>query len=275
MGKWIGAFLGYSWGGFFGALLGFFVGGMVDRALLVRRLTPSPEERQQAQTYFFKTVFTLMGYLAKADGQVSQSEISAAEQIMTKMGLTSAHRSEAIKFFKLGSTQDFNLEALLSDFNVHCGRHSNLKQMLLVYLINMAMADGEMHAAEHDVLQKVASKLGFSSFAFEQLMRMINAQNQFKGGYYHGGQSGGQYSGGYSAGSEQTSANNLDMAYAALGVDKTISDKDLKRAYRKLMSQYHPDKLMGQGLPEDMIEEATERSKEIQVAYDLIRKSRK
>jgi DnaJ like chaperone protein len=57
-------------------------------------------------------------------------------------------------------------------------------------------------------------------------------------------------------------------------VSETLSDQEIKRAYRKLMSQYHPDKLIGQGLPEDMLEVATEQAKEIQVAYDLIKKHR-
>ena len=57
-----------------------------------------------------------------------------------------------------------------------------------------------------------------------------------------------------------------------MGITRDSTDHEIKRAYRKLMSQYHPDKLMGQGLPEDMIAVATEQAKEIQLAYDLITK---
>ncbi|MBI0416232.1 MAG: DnaJ domain-containing protein, partial [Nitrosospira sp.] len=67
----------------------------------------------------------------------------------------------------------------------------------------------------------------------------------------------------------------LEDAYRAIGVSKDSNDQDIKRAYRKLMSQYHPDKLIGQGVPEDMITVATQQSQEVQVAYDLITKSRK
>jgi DnaJ like chaperone protein len=75
-------------------------------------------------------------------------------------------------------------------------------------------------------------------------------------------------------GQKVTTAVALGDAYKALGVTKDSTDAEIKRAYRKLMSQYHPDKLMGQGVPEDMIAMATEQAKEIQLAHDLIKKSR-
>ncbi|GAB3104836.1 co-chaperone DjlA [Aestuariicella hydrocarbonica] len=263
MGKFIGAILGYMAGGIFGALLGFFVGQIIDRSFKFGSFTHQIGDRQEAQDTFFTTVFTLLGYLAKADGRVSEAEVQLTEQLMSKLGLTPEHRRAAIDLFKQGSQHNFSLTELLAKFNHVCGRHTNLKQMLLVYLINIALADGAIEAEEEAILRQVAQHIGFSGFAFEQLLRMINAQNQF----------GGQRQGG--AYQQAPSANDLDVAYAALGVDKSISDKDLKRAYRKLMSQYHPDKLMGQGLPADMIQEATERSQEVQAAYDLIQKSRK
>ena len=76
------------------------------------------------------------------------------------------------------------------------------------------------------------------------------------------------------AAGQASSVTALDDAYKALGVSKESTDQEVKKAYRKLISQYHPDKLIGQGLPEDMIAVATEQAKEVQVAYDLIVKSR-
>ena len=98
---------------------------------------------------------------------------------------------------------------------------------------------------------------------------MIQAQSQFAGGHYH---SSSGNSGGYSA--AQNSADSLALAYQALGVEKDVSAAVLKKTYRKLIREFHPDRLMGQGLPDDMIKVATERSQEIQAAYELIKKSR-
>jgi DnaJ like chaperone protein len=105
------------------------------------------------------------------------------------------------------------------------------------------------------MLKSFASHLGYDQLAFRQLLDMVLSQSHFAGG-------------------KATSADALGDAYKALGVSKESSDQEIKRAYRKLMSQYHPDKLMGQGVPQDMINMATAQTQEIQTAYDLIKKSR-
>lgn len=261
IGKIIGGALGFAAGGIILAIIGLFIGHMFDRALK-RSFKVSPEELQAVQTSFFNTVFMLLGHLAKADGRITDAEVRLTEAYMEKMGLTADHKREAIRLFKLGAEPIFNLDNVLRDFKFTSSRSPNLRQMLLVYLINLAMADRELHEKEERILRLVAEKLGFPSFIFEQLLRMINAQNTF----------GGQ---GSSTGAGQASdANQLDMAYQALGITSAASDAEIKRAYRKLISEFHPDKLIGQGMPEDMIKAATERSQEIQLAYDLIKKSR-
>ena len=174
---------------------------------------------------------------------------------MQKLGMTTEHRQQAIALFKRGADPVFDIEPTVKKFMAVCGHTKDLKQMLLVYLIVTALADGHFHPAEEALLADIAGHLGYNQAAFKHLMDMVLNQSHFAGG-------------------QANTAAALDDAYKALGVTKDSTDQEIKRAYRKLISQYHPDKLIGQGMPEDMIAMATEQAKEIQLAYELIKKSR-
>jgi len=252
----IGALIGFYFYGIFGAFLGFFLGNIVDRISAYGVGGVNPLSSAHRQTVFLETVFILMGKLAKADGRISEDEIAHVEQFMQKLGMSAAHRQQGIALFKRGAAPDFEYEPTIRQFMAVCGHTHDLKQMLLVYLIVMALSDGRIDSAEERLLLDIARQLGYDQAAFQHMLEMVLNQTLFAGG-------------------QATSATALEDAYKALGVTKESTDQEVKRAYRKLISQYHPDKLIGQGLPEDMIAVATEQAKEVQLAYDLIMKSRK
>lgn len=255
MFKILGVVLGFVSGGFLGAIAGFLIGSFIDRSIMYGIGGVNPLSRAHRESVFISTAFMLMGKIAKADGRVSEDEIAHVENLFQKLEMTADHRQQAIQLFKKGVAADFDEETVLAEFMAICGHTSSLRQMLLVYLIVMAFADGRLDPAEEDILRKVASRLGYSEEAFRQLMAMVINQTHF-------------------AGEGATTESSLDDAYKALGVNKENTDQEIKRAYRKLMSQYHPDKLMGQGMPEDMIKIATAQAQEVQKAYDLIKKNR-
>lgn len=255
MFKIIGLIAGYYFLGFFGGLLGLFIGSAIDRARAYGPGAINPLHTAQRRAVFLETLFLAMGRVAKADGRVSEAEIAHTEELMQKLGMTAEHRRQAIEWFKQGADPGTDLGEACARFMAACGGTRNLPQTLVVYLVVVAFADGELHAAEEAVMADVAQRLGIDAPAFRQLLDMVLNQGHFAGG-------------------PQSSATALEDAYKALGVTKESSDQDIKRAYRKLISQYHPDKLIGQGLPEDMIAMATEKAKEIQLAYDLILKQR-
>lgn len=260
IGRVLGLAFGWFAGGPFGALVGFVVGLYFDRALARFNARFNPEQRHRIEQALFNCVFPLLGRMAKADGRVSEQEINTAEAMMEGMRLPPESRQVAIALFKEGTAEDFDIDAALTEFLAICGTFPDIKRLLIVYLISMAMSDGGIHEAEAQILRHVASRLGYSGAAFEHLLRMAQAQEHF----YRGGDRPQQ----------QPRQDELELAYQALGVQETATDTEVKRAYRKLMSQYHPDKLMGQGVPDEMLAVATERSQEIQLAYDMVKKSR-
>ncbi len=252
-GKLIGGGFGFILGGPLGALLGVAVGHQLDRGINIIDLQHGDTER--VQMAFFTTTFSVMGHLAKIDGQVSKSEINMAEHIMQQMSLNSEQRKAAIELFNQGKQADFPMDDILLQFKRECHRRTNLMQMFLEILISTAYADQKLDAAEHRALIYIAETIGFSTDKLEQLILMVNAQSQH-------------------AQQPPQAKTSLSQAYAILGVDSEVSDDVLKKTYRRLMSQHHPDKLVAKGLPDEMIKLANEKTSEIKAAYEAIKKSR-
>ena len=248
-GTFIGGTLGFVFGGPIGAIIGAALGGNFDRGIKMGgQFDMGDQERVQAA--FFTTAFSVMGHVAKADGHVSASEIAAAKNIMTQMQLSAEQRKAAIKFFEQGKAADFPLEDILHQFKKECHGRRNLIQMFVEIQIATALADGKVDDSEKIVLFTIGKILGFSRSQIEHLFNMANAQA-----------------------ASSSDSLTLTQAYKILGIDEGSSEAEVKKAYRRLMSQHHPDKLVAKGLPDEMIQLATEKTQEIRKAYDLIKKN--
>ena len=259
-GKALGGAFGFMIGGPLGALMGIAFGHNFDRGL--NSIDSDGWQggeggNDRVQAAFFTASFSVMGYIAKADGRVTRDEIRLAEEVMSHLGLNADMRESAKKLFSEGKSDDFPIDEVLEQFRKETHRRTTLIQMFLEIQLQAAYADGVMHPAEEKVLAHICQKLGIPLAQLKRLEEMLKA------GF---GSTGYQ-----SAGDAKTS---LQDAYAILGVEKSVSDADLKKSYRRLMSQHHPDKLVAKGLPEEMIQDATEKTQQIKAAYEKIRESR-
>lgn len=276
-GKILGIFFGFIFGGPVGAILGLLIGHQFDKARGLNqggfRSNPfgSGPSQAERQAEFFKSAFAVMGHLAKSKGQVTQSEIQLASAMMDRMNLHGEQRKSAQEAFREGKEADFPLESVLERVRISTGGRHDLMQFFLELQISAAFADGSVHPSEREVLHRVASGLGFTSGQLERRIRMFEAAFRFQQSGGFGGQQGGFGQGGGSW-QQASEKDQLSAAYDVLGVSENANSQEVKRAYRKLMNEHHPDKLMAKGLPPEMMNVAKEKSQEIQNAYDMIKK---
>jgi DnaJ like chaperone protein len=249
----IGGFIGLISGGGVGLIIGAAIGYAADwgfKKTVVGTLSI-------AQTALMDSTFSIMGALCKTDGVVSQAEINVVEQIFTMLRLGDEQREQAKAAFNRGKQNDFDLDVAVDQFAAVTRGRGPLLQLFLQLQCMAVAADGRVDPAEHEMLVRVARRLGLHERDVRQLEALLRTATS-----------------GASPGSTHDVKNRLDDAYEALGVSADAKNSDVKRAYRKLISANHPDKLASKGLPESMRPVAEERSRELNKAYDLIKQSR-
>lgn len=250
-GKIIGAIIGYLIGRTPGAIIGAFIGHLVDVEREQRTAGGRTADVQQA---FFRTTFQVMGHVAKADGRVSEQEIQAARSVMAQFRLSEADRLRAMELFTEGKSANFPLQQTLSGLARMCANRLDLRLMFVQIQLQTTYLGGSLNDASRAVLLRVCNALNVSPYQFAQMEAMLHMQGQNAG----------------AGGAPYNSATSLDEAYQVLGVAKTASDAEVTKAYRRLMNQNHPDKLVAKGLPESMMKAAEEKTRSIRAAYEVI-----
>ena len=242
IGRILGTIFGFMFGRIPGAILGYVVGHYFDKSYsqnfnqkggFNRFFTSGDEFKKQA--IFFHTLFSVMGHLAKADGKVSDAEIRLASDLMDQMNLQGDTRKEAQQAFREGKSADFPLKETIVEFRDSCHGRRDILQVYLEILIQVAYVDGKLDKAEQQILENVAMHLGFKQHDLLYLLSVYEAELRFRQsgkGYQQ------QHGGSHQQGSRPaySSQQSLDDAYRILGAKKTDDDKNIKKAYRKLMS---------------------------------------
>lgn len=265
IGKIIGGLIGmYLLRSGWGMLIGMLLGHMLyDAPRKARR--PAPHQASS----FIAPLFAFAGALAKSDGRVSEREIAAAEALMTRLQLDQEQRREAISAFNRGKEPGFPSSAAIAELRAWCRGRRDLAWLQLDLLLDLVFADGPLPPGKRQLLLRLCAALGVSQ-------RELGALAAMKGHVFDDGVRGQQRpSGGYS-GRQQRSTRPGPAAghdpYQVLGVGRDSSDRDIKTAWRRLMSQHHPDKLGN--VPETLKQRAGERAREINAAYEQIKSAR-
>lgn len=264
-GKIVGALLGLVAGlGPAGALIGLIIGHAYDERVAADGAARPAADLATVRAEFFRTAFEVMGAVAKADGRVSEQDVAAAREIFRQFRLDEEQSRAAIAHFTAGKQPAFDLDQALARLLAACRGRRDLLRMFLEVQMRAALLGNGLQGRPRELLGRIAQRLGVSGIEFAHLEALLRLQ-----GY---GYAQAQYR---SAGTRSPPrADALREAYEVLDVKPGASDAEVKRAYRRQMSQNHPDKLHSRGLPESMLELAKEKTQAIQAAYERIREAR-
>lgn len=260
-GKWIGAIAGY-WitRSFIGAMVGFFLGHVVDQAFTMS------QRRKVVTNDFINPLFAFAGAVSKADGRVSEQEIAAARALMQRMQLDEPQRREAIDSFNAGKQPGYAVDIAIANLRVWSQGRRDLGFMLLDMLLDIVYAEGELAAAKQALIRRLCATVGISEGDLAALSALK--------GYGHFGNRAGPRPGsqGYSQQRGNPQSSVAADPYAVLGLDRNASSRDIKVAWRRLMSQHHPDKLGN--VPDELKRRAEARARDINAAYERIKNER-
>ncbi len=258
IGGWLGRFGGTALGallaGWSGALIGFVLGALTDRQM---RLAPYRARRWRRITdgaeagTFHAVLFGWLGHLAKIDGRVSEAEVDAARGVMFELGLNERGRALAVELFNRGKQARFPRRRLARRLAQRApGR--DWAPRAIGYAARVVVADrGRADPAAERRLLEFAHLIGVETAEVKRRLR--GACGPFVAGHL------------------QPTLNN---AYSLLGVDRAAGEADIRRAYRRMISRHHPDRMVARNLPEKDVRAAGERTHEIRAAFDRIRRSR-
>ncbi|HYB33270.1 MAG TPA: co-chaperone DjlA [Steroidobacteraceae bacterium] len=260
--KWIGKVAGGLLGGLVlgpvGVPLGVLLGHQFDEQGTEPELLSAPEELAAIGERFFRATFHIMGYLAKADGRVSEQEIAAARETMGELRLDPAQVREAIACFTAGKLPGFGLGAEVAALRRVCRGRPDLARVFLEIEVRTALAGNNLEGPVRPLIQRIGAQLGISALEFVHVETVLRIQR----GAFRG----------MPAGSGRDV--KLEAAYRVLETSAGASDEDVAKAYRRQLQRHHPDKLKANGLPESMMAHAKQRTQQIIEAWELVRERR-
>ncbi len=252
LGKIVGGTIGFAIGGPIGAIAGAAFGHTLDKKE-ARYLSADSGGRsggygrlsnnEEAQLTFFIAAFSMLAKIAKADGRVSEVEISSVEDFMQRdLNLDNESKATARNIFREAVNSNEHFDAFAKQFYNVFRMQPRLIELMMDVLLRVSAADGNISTEEEVLLLSAARIFNISNSAYSNLKkRYVKETNKY---------------------------------YAILNCDENATDQEIKKQYRKLVTEYHPDKIESKGLPEEFVKFANDKFIKIQEAYDHIKKQR-
>ncbi len=251
IGKIIGGTIGLSLGGPLGAILGTAIGHRFDKSdekylegfggTNSGSFDYNPQTREMT---FFVAVFSMLAKIAKADGRISSEEISEVELFMEKdLHLDDNGKKAAINIFRAAKDSSEPFESFARQFYEAFANQRQILELMIDVLVRVGASDGMLVTEEDILIHSAARMFGFSDGEYDNIKARHNV-------------------------------SATDHYYAVLKCNASDDISTIKKQYRKLVSEYHPDKIMGKGLPDEFVVLANEKFREIQEAYEAVSKQR-
>ncbi len=236
--KWIGGGLGFVFGGPIGALLGFFIGSVVDGTSVTWQQTGTQGRiNRTTPGDFGMSLIVLIAAVMKADGKVLKSELDYVKRFfISQFGQDTAR--EALQMLKDLLQKEIPLRDVCIQIRGNMDYSSRLQLIHILY--NISAADSRFEQAETQVIRSISDMLGISATDYDSIRNMFIPAT--------------------------------DSAYRILEAERSATDEELKAAYRKMALKYHPDKVSHLG--EDFRKSAEEKFKSVNEAWDRIKKER-
>jgi len=246
LGAGIGAGIGAVIGGPIGAGIGAWIGSSVTRSPRGMHAGSAGGAftglgQQEAQSIFFVALFSMLAKMAKADGRVSSEEADLVNELSrSHIKMDAEDRKAASVIFRNALSDDYSIYDYAEQY-MHVAGSPQMCEMVYRLLFAVAYADKELHPAEDEILKTLPSHLGLD----ESHYRILREEYQ------------GQHV-------------DIGESYKILGCSPDASDTEVKRAYRKLCMEYHPDKIASKGLPDGFMKFAEQQMHQINEAYQTV-----
>jgi DnaJ like chaperone protein len=240
----VGLLLGGPLGAIAGAALGHILidrqGGLIKHEYYTER--PEFVGTEQAQASYFVSLFSILGKLSKVDGRVSRDEIAVVQDFINSLPMDEAQKEFARRVFREAKDSPYAIEDFAAQLYRAVGRQPAVMMSFFSLLFHVAAADGTLHPAEEAALKSIQNIFRISDSRYEDIKAVY--------------------------------IKNEDKYYKILNCTPACSNEEIKANYKKLVKDFHPDKIIAKGLPEEFVDFASERFREIQESYEKIRKER-